>query len=296
MEEERQITHSGFIALLGRPNVGKSTFLNHVLGEKIVITSPRPQTTRNRVTGVVNRGNAQLIFFDTPGIHKSDKLINRYMSREALSCLDEVDAVIFLVDATESLGGGDRFIAAQLREKKIPVFLVANKIDLNRPRIVEYDRFYPSASLHCISSTTGEGVDILLDALVAAMPEGPRFYPEDEITDRPERFIAQEYIREKVFELMEEEVPYSVAVTVDAWEDKDEGDLVVLHATIHVERQSQKGMIIGKQGSRIKDIGKRARTDLEKLLGVRVYLDLHVAVEKNWTKNPKLLHRFGYEV
>lgn len=295
MSEETPITHSGFVSLIGRPNVGKSTLLNRILREKLVITSPKPQTTRNRITGVLNRGNCQLVFFDTPGIHDNTRLINRYMAEEALSTLGDVDAAVLLVDARAGLVEGDKAIAERLAAAGRPVLLALNKCDT--PEAHPASAFASLGTFHSvwgISALTGAGVEELLDALTALMPEGPAYYPDDVYTDRPERFLVAEYIREKIFALTGEEVPYSSAVTVEAWEDAPERNLTIIHATIHVERQSQKAIIIGKGGAMIKEIGKKARLDIEKMLGTRVFLEMHVGVEHNWTKDIRQLRRFGY--
>lgn len=289
------ITHSGFVGLLGRPNVGKSTLLNQVLGQKLVITSPKPQTTRNRVAGVVNRGATQMVFLDTPGVHRGEQLINRYMVREALSCVSDVDVVLLLVDATAAPSADDRELASQLLAAPVPVLLVVNKVDVGTTSSDAYVGLHRFHAVHRVSALTGDGVPDLLDALARLLPEGPEYYPEDMLSDRSERFIAQEFIREKLFELTEQELPYSIAVTVDQWEDRAEQNLSVVHATVHVERDSQKGMVIGKRGALIKEVGRLARLDLELLLGTRVFLDLHVSVDKNWTKDPKALRRYGYE-
>lgn len=296
MEEPTPITRSGFVGILGRPNVGKSTLLNRLLGQKLVITSPRPQTTRNRVVGVLNRGGVQIIFFDTPGVHEGEKLINRYMVKEALSCLPDLDVAVFLADATEIPHRDDEALARHLADAKVPILLALNKIDIGCVPAPFFSALLPFRSVHKISAVTGDGVAGLLDEIASLLPEGPEYYPDDALTDRSERFIAEEFIREKVFALTAEEIPYSVAVTVDSWKDTPETGLVVIHATIHVERDSQKGILIGKGAHLIKEIGKRARLDLEALLGARVYLDLHVGVEKNWTREPAALRRFGYEV
>jgi len=288
------ITHSGFVALLGRPNVGKSTLLNRLLGEKIAITSAKPQTTRNRVAGVLNRGPVQLVFFDTPGVHEGIKLLNRYMVREALSCLPDVDAAVFLVDAVEGLRPDDEALARHLGGAPVPVLLAVNKTDTGKAPTEVFADLLPFQSCHRVSALTGDGTEGLLDALAGLLPEGPEYYPEDMLTDRSERFIAQEFIREKVFDLTGEEIPYSVAVTVESWKERENG-VVVIHDTIHVEWESQKGIVIGKGGHLIKEVGLRARTDLEALLGAPVFLDLHVSVDKNWTKDPRALRRYGYE-
>ncbi len=290
------ITHSGFVGLLGRPNVGKSTLLNRILGQKIVITSPKPQTTRNRVAGVLNRGPVQVVFFDTPGVHRGEKLINRYMVREALSCLPDVDLAVFLADATAGVHPDDRALAERLSGARVPVLLAVNKADAGRTPADAFAGLLPFAAHHRISALTGEGVDRLVGDIAGRLPEGPAYYPDDVPTDRSERFIAQEFIREKLFELTGEEIPYSIAVSVESWKEKPETGLVVIHATIHVERDSQKGIVIGKGGRVLKEAGQRARADLEGLLGARVYLDLHVTVDKNWTKDPQALRRFGYPV
>lgn len=288
------ITHSGFIGLLGRPNVGKSTLLNRLLGQKLAITSPKPQTTRNRLAGVLNRGAAQMVFFDTPGVHEGEKLLNRFLVREALACLPDLDAAILLVDAVEGPRPGDEALAARLGAAAVPVLLGVNKADVGSAPTEAFSGLLPFHSCHRLSALTGEGVEGLLGALAGLLPEGPEYYPEDQLTDRSERFIAQEFIREKIFELTGEEIPYSVAVTVDRWEERDNG-IVAVYATIHVERDSQKGIVIGKSGRLIREVGHRARLDLEALLGTRVFLDLHVSVDKNWTKDPRALQRYGYE-
>ncbi len=295
-ETEPAITRSGFVGLLGRPNVGKSTLLNRILGQKIVITSPKPQTTRNRVAGVLNRGEVQMVFFDTPGVHEGEKPINRYMVREALACLPDVDVAVLLVDARAGRHPDDEVLARHLARAERPVVLAVNKADVGRTPTEVFTDLVPVVSVHRISALTGEGVEDLLEDLAGRMPEGPAYFPEDMITDRPERFLAQEFIREKVFELTGEEIPYSVAVTVESWKENPDTGMVVIHATIHVERASQKGIVIGKGGRVIKEVGRRARLDLERLLGTRVFLDLHVTVDKNWTKDPRALRRFGYEV
>lgn len=284
---------SGFVALIGRPNVGKSTLLNALTGQKIAITSAKPQTTRNRISGIVNRPGCQLIFIDTPGMHQSPRLMNVHMNREASSAISEVDAVVMLVDGASGRTPGDDAVAQKVAGIKIPVILGINKIDTGRTHADKFDDLLPSVPTLELSATSGLGVEDLLEALARLMPEGPRYYEEDELTDRPERYIAEEFIREKIFALTGEEVPYSTAVTVDNWEEKPDKNLVVIHATVHVERPSQKAIIIGQGGAMAKKIGRSAREDLEGLLGVRVYLDLHVGVEKNWTKDENQLRRFG---
>jgi GTP-binding protein Era len=290
------ITHSGFVGLLGRPNVGKSTLLNRILGQKIAITSPRPQTTRERIAGVLNRRGTQMVFVDTPGVHEGSKLINRYMIREAMACLSDLDAALFIADATRGPGRDDEALAARLRGAGFPVILTVNKADIGSTSTEAFSGLFLFRSAHRISAVTGEGIEDLLDDLAELLPEGPEYYSSDMVTDRSERFAVQEFIREKVFELTGEEIPYSVAVTVEDWEEKPERGMVVIYATIHVERESQKGIVIGKGGHLIKEIGRRSRFEIEPLLGRGVYLDLRVTVDRNWTKDPKALRRFGYEV
>jgi GTP-binding protein Era len=237
-----------------------------------------------------------MVFFDTPGVHEGEKLINRYMVKEALSCLPDLNVAVFLADATEIPHRDDEALARHLAGASVPILLALNKVDVGCVPAPFFSALLPFRSVHKISAVSGQGVEGLLDDIASLLPEGPEYYPDDALTDRSERFIAEEFIREKVFALTGEEVPYSVAVTVDSWKDTPETGLVVIHATIHVERDSQKGILIGKGAHLIKEIGKRARLDLEALLGARVYLDLHVGVEKNWTREPAALKRFGYEV
>jgi len=286
------VSHAGFVAILGRPNVGKSTLLNALLGEKLAITSAKPQTTRNRISGVVNRGACQLVFVDTPGIHDSARLLNVHLNRQALAALEEVDCVLFLVEKGSRENPGDRLIADRLSCLSVPVMLVVNKCDVEGPDsdFSSLGAFYRRFD---ISAVNGRGLPELMESLAALMPEGAHYYPDDEFTDRPERFIVEEFVREKVFALTGEEIPYSTAVTVDLWEEREGRDLIVIHATIHVERASQKGIIIGKGGAMIKRIGRAAREDIEKLLDAKVFLDLHVGVEHNWTKDERMLKRFG---
>lgn len=294
-EIQRVVTNSGFVAIIGRPNVGKSTLLNAFIGEKLVITSSKPQTTRNRITGVVNRGSCQIVFIDTPGIHESTRLLNTAMNKEAYSALSEVDAVVLLLDGAEGIKEGDRILAQRLLSGVSPVVLAVNKTDAGTISDEETGALGEWNGVFKVSAATGDGLEQLLDHLVSLMPPGPEYYPDDQFTDRPERFIAQEFIREKVFTMTGDEVPYSTAVTVEAWEEKPEKSITVIHATIHVERQSQKAIIIGHGGAMIKRIGRAARADIERLLNGRVYLDLHVGVEHNWTKDQRQLKRFGLE-
>ena len=286
---------SGFIAIVGRPNVGKSTLLNCLLGEKISIISDKPQTTRNRIRGILTRPDVQLVFIDTPGIHKPLHKMNEIMVNTALGTYNEVDVIMLLVEATEQPGGGDRFIIDSLTRVKTPVLLIINKIDLIAkerllPLMQEYSVLYPFAEIIPVSALKQDLVG-LVDAIVRRLPKGPQYFPEDQLTDQPERFIVSELIREKVFELTKEEIPYSTAVVIEQM--KEEPDLTRIHATIFVDRESQKGIVIGRNGSLLKEIGTRARLDAEKLLGVKVFLQLWVKVKKGWRDDDRMLRDVG---
>ncbi|MBI5491722.1 MAG: GTPase Era [Deltaproteobacteria bacterium] len=290
---------SGFISIIGRPNAGKSTLLNAILGEKISIVSEKPQTTRNVIRGVKNLKDAQVIFIDTPGIHKGKGLLNEFMVKEALSTLREVDAIVYLVEANRPVTDDDRFIIMGLKGVKCPVILGINKVDkIDRrmvlPLIEEYSKLYPFKEIVPISALKKDGIDVLFGLIAGLLPEGPQYFPEDAITDVPERFIAAEIIREKIFRFTKEEVPYSVAVVIERFEEKRAKDLISISAAINVEKDSQKGIIIGKAGSMLKRIGTAAREDLERLLGARVYIELFVRVQEDWTKKPGALKEFGY--
>jgi GTPase len=290
---------SGFIAIVGAPNAGKSTLLNRMLGEKISITSKKPQTTRNRILGVMHRPGAQLVFVDTPGIHKTEQALNVRIVGAAVAAMGEGDAVLFLVDAAHSDAPSEALLLEKLKAIKQPVVLALNKIDLvaKETLLVLLDKWrsaHEFAAMVPISATRGHQVDDLLKAMEALLPEGPPLFPEDTLTDVPEKFIAAEIIREKVFRLTGEEIPYSVAVTVETFKEKKSGALIVLDATIHVEKGSQKGIVIGKQGQKLKQIGEVARKELEHILHTKVYLKLFVRVQKNWSKDTKALRNFGY--
>lgn len=300
MEKKEEIFRSGFVSIVGRPNVGKSTLLNHILGEKIAITSDKPQTTRNRILGIHNLEDAQLLFLDTPGIHRAHGRLNRFMVDQALSACSDVDAVLFLVEATDPLGGGDDFILEVLSRSNIPVVLVINKIDLLPkekllPLMASYAQKFDFREIVPVSALRGEGVGELVQAVRGLLPEGPRYYPEDMITDLPERFIVAEMVREQVLRQTREEVPYGVAVLVEQFAEKPEKNLVVVSAVINVERETHKKIIVGKGGARIRAIGQSARKEMEKFLGIRVFLELFVKVQKNWTDSERLLKEFGYE-
>ncbi len=290
---------SGFVAIVGRPNVGKSTFMNYVLGQKIAIMSDKAQTTRNKIQGVYTKDNAQIVFLDTPGIHKPKHELGEFMVKSAYSALKEVDAVLFMVNVSEKRGPGDDFIIEKLKGIKTPIFLVLNKIDLVTPevlleRVESYKDALDFAGVFPISVLQGNNVNELMEALINSLPEGPQYYPADQITDHPEYFVVSELIREKILQLTQEEIPHSVAVTVDKMQ-KDEFDKVHVYANIIVERKSQKGIIIGKGGRLLKEIGTRARRDIQQLLGNKVYLELWVKVEKDWRKRKSNLQEYGYK-
>ena len=289
---------SGFVAIVGRPNVGKSTFMNYVLGQKIAIMSDKAQTTRNKIQGVYTKDDAQIVFLDTPGIHKPKHELGEFMVKSAYSALKEVDAVLFMVNVSEKRGPGDDFIIEKLKGIKTPIFLVLNKIDLVTPevlleRVESYKDALDFAGVFPISVLQGNNVNELMEGLINALPEGPQYYPADQITDHPEYFVVSELIREKILQLTQEEIPHSVAVTVDTMQ-KDEFDKVHVYANIIVERKSQKGIIIGKGGRLLKEIGTRARRDIQQLLGNKVYLELWVKVEKDWRKRKSNLQEYGY--
>ncbi|PFK64071.1 GTPase Era [Bacillus thuringiensis] len=289
---------SGFVSIIGRPNVGKSTFLNRIIGQKIAIMSDKPQTTRNKIQGVYTENDAQVIFIDTPGIHKPKHKLGDFMVKMAQTTLKEVDIVLFMVNAVEGFGRGEEFIIEKLNETKQPVFLVINKIDQLHPEqllelIDQYRKLHEFAEIVPISALDGNNVDALIGTIKKYLPEGPQYYPENQVTDHPERFIIAELIREKVLHLTREEVPHSVAVVIDAIQ-KREGGAVYINATIVVERASQKGIIIGKQGKMLKEVGKRARFDIEALLGSKVFLEVWVKVQKDWRNKMSQLRDLGF--
>ena len=289
---------SGFAAIIGRPNVGKSTLLNRITGQKIAIVSDKPQTTRNRIRGVYTDDNAQIVFLDTPGIHKPFSKLGDYMVKAAEGALDEVDVVLFLTDVSEELGGGDRYIIERLKNVKTPVILGLNKIDKVPkdeilPVIDTYRKLHDFAEIVPISATQGDNVERLLELVIQRLPEGPMFYPPGQVTDHPERFICAELIREKILLLTREEVPHSVAVDIERMET-DERGLVRIGAVIYVERESQKGILIGKGGAMLKEIGRLAREEMERLLGSKIFLELWVKVKKDWRNHEAFLKSLGY--
>ncbi|HTG69718.1 MAG TPA: GTPase Era [Candidatus Udaeobacter sp.] len=297
-ERDNKKFRSGFVAIIGRPNVGKSTLMNHLIGQKIAIMSDKPQTTRNKIHGVYTTNDTQIVFLDTPGIHKPQSKLGNYMMQTAESALREVEAALFLIDASEGLGGGDRFIIEQLKKVKTPVFLVMNKIDKVLPEqllpmITQYNELHEFAEIVPISALKGNNVDTLLAQLSRYLPEGPQYYPADQITDHPEQFVCSELIREKILHMTREEIPHSIAVTIEDMRVKENG-VVYIGAVIFVERDSQKGIIIGKKGELLKEVGKQARKDMEALLGSRIYLELWVKVKKDWRNQERVLKDLGY--
>jgi GTPase len=290
---------SGFVAIVGRPNVGKSTLMNQVIGQKIAIMSDKPQTTRNKIHGVYTTDDVQIVFLDTPGIHKPNSKLGNYMLKAAESAFNEVDAILFLTDVTEAIGGGDRYIMEQLKKvTNTPVFLVLNKIDKIHPDgmlpvIDKYRKQMNFSEIVPVSALQGNNVNSLLEQVSKYLKEGPMYYPADQITDHPEQFVCAELIREKLLHLTREEVPHSIAVEIESMSVQDNG-LVNIGAVIFVERDSQKGIIIGKSGALLKEVGKLARLDIEKLLGSKIFLELWVKVNKDWRNRESMLKSLGY--
>jgi GTP-binding protein Era len=295
-----EIPHkSGFIAIIGAPNVGKSTLLNQLLGQKIAITSEKPQTTRHRILGVAHLPGAQLVFLDTPGIHRARGPLNVRMVEVALKVLGDVDLVVFITDAASPDNASDEIILGSLRKRNLAAILAINKVDLvNKARLLpiieQWHEAYAFRAIVPISALEVIQIDDLVAEMVAVLPEGPQYYPEDSVTDLPERFIAAEMIREKVFRLTGQEIPYGAAVTVESFKERRGKNLIDIQATIHVERDSQKPIIIGKGGKMLKRIGEQARMDIEQMVGRKVFLELWVRVQKKWTRDTKAIKRFGY--
>ena len=290
---------SGFISILGRPNVGKSTLFNCLLGDKIAIVAEKPQTTRNRILGIKNVEGGQLIFLDTPGIHQGRSELNQRMVRTAIASGRDADVLLFLIEATAPLIEKDQRMIESLQGSNGVPFLVINKIDLVKrqnllPIMDQYQRLHPFKEILPISAITGERIDILIVEILKVLPESPPYYPEDMVTDQTERFWVSEIIREKVIHQCYQEIPYSTAVTIEEFKEHPEKNLVVIKATIHIERDSQKKILIGKGGQKLKKIGEVARKEVEVFLGVRVFLELWVNVEKNWTQDPRALNWLGY--
>ena len=289
---------SGFVSIIGRPNVGKSTFVNRVIGHKIAIMSDKAQTTRNKIQGVMTRDDAQIIFIDTPGIHKPKHKLGDYMMRVAKNTLSEIDAIMFMVNVNEDIGRGDEYIMEMLKNVKTPIFLVLNKIDLVHPdtlmpKIEQYQSYMDFTDIIPISALEGLNVDHFIDVLKSFLSEGPKYYPDNQISDHPEQFVVSEIIREKILHLTSEEIPHAIGVNVDRMIKEDE-DKVRIEATIYVERDSQKGIVIGKGGKKLKEVGKRARRDIEMLLGSKVYLELWVKVQRDWRNKVNFIRQIGY--
>ncbi len=290
---------SGFIAIAGRPNAGKSTLLNRILGEKLAITSSKPQTTRNRITGIRNTDDGQMVFLDTPGIHHAKTPLNRYMVKTATSTFSEVDLILLLVEADRGHDPDDDLIIENLREAGVPVYLVINKIDRVEkakllPLIDRFRNLYDFREIVPVSAVTGDGVDRLVALIREALPEGPKYFPDDLFTDNSERFIAAEIVREKILMLTHKEIPYATAVTVDAFKEDEEKNRIRITATITVEKDSLKGIVIGKCVKMIKEIGTQARLEMEQFFAAKIFLELFVRVRKDWTKDAKGLKEFGY--
>ncbi len=290
---------SGFISILGRPNVGKSTLFNRILGEKIAIVTEKPQTTRTRILGIKNVEGGQFIFLDTPGIHEGRSELNQRMVQIAIASGRDADVLLFMIEATSPLIEKDREMIQSLKGSEGLPFLLINKIDLVKkerllPLMDQYQRLHPFQKIIPLSAITGDGVDILLDEILKVLPESAPYYPEDMITDQTERFWVSEIIREKVIKQSYHEIPYSTAVTIEEFKEHPEKNLVIIKGTISVERDSQKKILIGKGGQKLRQIGEAARKEVEALLGTKVFLELWVRVERNWTQDPRALNRMGY--
>ena len=289
---------SGFAAVIGRPNVGKSTLINALIGQKIAIMSDKPQTTRSRILCILTEEDAQVIFLDTPGVHKPKHKLGDYMAKATEGALHGVDVVVFVVDVTEKMGAGEQYILKQLANVRVPVLLAVNKVDCiprqqSLPIIESYAKVYDFAGIVPISAREGENLDGLLAEIKAHLPEGPQYYPTDMVTDQPERLIVAELVREKVLALTRDEIPHAVAVDIEEMTTRQKGD-VYIRAVIYVERESQKGIVIGAKGALLRTIGAQARADVETLLGAKVYLDLWVKTRKDWRNRATALREFGF--
>ncbi|HEU5188614.1 MAG TPA: GTPase Era [Methylomirabilota bacterium] len=291
---------AGFVALVGRPNVGKSTLLNRLVGEKMAIVSRRPQTTRTRITGIRHLPQAQIVFVDTPGLHAGAGRLGELMQRAAERALEDVDLVCFVAEASERPDRLDADALARLAGVRAPIFCCLNKVDLVTPKarllplIAAYRARHRFQEIVPVSAQTGEGVSTLLDLVVAAMPERPAYFPRESLTDQPETFYVAEVIREKIFRLTHQEIPYACAVRVEELTEREKPECVYIRAQIFVEQDSQKGIVIGRQGSMLKKIGSAAREELERFFGIKTYLDLRVSVRKNWRKDEQALREFGF--
>ncbi|HIX37096.1 MAG TPA: GTPase Era [Candidatus Blautia pullistercoris] len=291
---------SGFAAIIGRPNVGKSTLMNHLIGQKIAITSRKPQTTRNRIQTVYTSERGQIVFLDTPGIHKAKNKLGEYMVNVAQRTFQDADVILWLVEASDYIGTGEQHIAQQLKRTKLPVILVMNKVDKvekkDLPGFIDaYRKILDFAEIVPVSALRSVNLDTLLECIFKYLPYGPQFYDEDMVTDQPQRQIVAELIREKALRCLEEEIPHGIAVTIERMKERPEGGLVDIDATIICERDSHKGIIIGKQGAMLKKIGSQARTEIEKMLEEKVNLKLWVKVKKDWRDSDFLIKNFGYD-
>jgi GTP-binding protein Era len=289
--------HSGFVAIIGRPNAGKSTLVNKLVGRKVAIVSPRPQTTRNRIQGMLNRENGQVVLIDTPGIHRATTALNRQMMHEVTQAVDGVDIVSLIVDATEDFQAADRHSVEWVKRFSGPVYLLLNKVDRTRkdrllPLIDRWRREHDFEEIFPVSALTGEGTIDLVESWITRLPEHPAYFPEDQYTDQPERFLAAEIVREKAILLTREELPHAVAVLVDDFEEGEK--LLKIRATIYVEREGQKGILIGRGGSMMKEIGTAARKELEELLGMKIFLELFVKVQANWRGNRAMVKQLDW--
>lgn len=292
---------SGFVGIVGKPNVGKSTLLNHIIGEKVAITTHKPQTTRNKIMGIMNAERGQIVFVDTPGIHKAKKLLNTFMVKAAVGTFADMDVLLFIVEAHSPLKEDDRLIAESLQDIQRPVILLINKTDLVEKRkilpfIDEAQHLFPFTEIIPISALTGQNVDRLLESLWDLLPEGPQYFPEEMFTDSSERFLAAEIIREKVMMLTHEEIPYATAVTVESFSENERKPVIHIRGTITVEKNSQKGIIIGKKGSMLKEIGTQSRVEMEQFFGTKIFLELFVRVRKDWTRDERMLNELGYRI
>lgn len=290
---------SGFVAILGRPNAGKSTLVNALVGRKVAIVSPRPQTTRNRIQGIVNREHAQVVLVDTPGIIKADTALNRHLMSEVRLALDGIDLLTLIVDASEPFGAGDRQALETVKRFHGKTFLLVNKVDRVHkpellPRIEAYSREHEFAEIIPISALTGDGLPLVMEKMIQHLPEGAPHFPPDQFTDQPERFLAAEIVREKAIHHTREEVPHGVMVLVDSWDE--DARRIHIRATCYVERDGQKGILIGKSGAMLKRIGTEARTELEEILGTTIYLELFVKVQRNWRDNPALVRQLDWRL
>lgn len=291
---------SGFVAVVGRPNVGKSTLMNRLVGEKVAIMSPKPQTTRHNIRGIINNETSQMIVIDTPGLHKPASKLGDYMVQSALNTLQDADAILYLVEPEKRIGPGDRYIMELLEKTETPIILVINKIDMSHSEELEicfqqYDETGLFQSIIPISATLGENIDQLIRTIEAYLPEGPHYFPEDEYTDQPERTMVAELIREKVLQYLEQEIPHGVAVVTEKMTYREEKNLTEIQAAIFCEKKSHKGIIIGKNGRKLKGIGKAARKDIEGLLGHQVHLELWVKVKEGWRDQDNILKDLGYK-